>query len=308
MVYADAAGCGLIEQLRISLIGDPNGPTDDSAMTSAPDADTEASKPDPDVRDGEIAVALPERFDASVYFIGRIRTPWKTRKDCPKNARAARETGAVCTIELDPRWAPALKDIETCTHLVVLYWMDKARRDLAVQVPGHLRQGPRHLCAALAGAAEPDRHERGQAGEGRRQPGRGGGARLPRRHAAPRHQALLRLDRLDPRCGDRRLAGRSVIPGGRKRFTRSARYGRPDPYHAARRSRATCAPDDCAVNDFLRSVQSSSLVAPQPCRRVPAEACPKSQTRRGFSRLGYFKDLAISQRDRRKSGTQSRGI
>ena len=93
------------------------------------------------VRDGEIAVPLPERFDASVYFIGRIRTPWKGRNECPKNARAARETGAVCTLELDPRWVPALKDIERCSHLVVFYWMDQARRDLAVQVPGHLGKG-----------------------------------------------------------------------------------------------------------------------------------------------------------------------
>ena len=94
-----------------------------------------------DLRDGEVAAALPEHFDASVYFIGRIRTPWKTRKDCPKNAREARETGAVCTIELDPRWAAGLKDLERCSHLVVLYWMDKARRDLVVQVPGHLGKG-----------------------------------------------------------------------------------------------------------------------------------------------------------------------
>jgi len=91
-----------------------------------------------DVREGEVAVALPDHFDASLYFIGRIHTPWKTRKDCPKNARQARETGAVCTLELDPRWTPALKDIERCSHLVVLYWMNHARRDLAVQVPAHL--------------------------------------------------------------------------------------------------------------------------------------------------------------------------
>ena len=39
------------------------------------------------IRDGEIAVELPGHFDASLYFIGRIRTPWKTREECPKNAR-----------------------------------------------------------------------------------------------------------------------------------------------------------------------------------------------------------------------------
>jgi tRNA-Thr(GGU) m(6)t(6)A37 methyltransferase TsaA len=113
-----------------------------TAMTSASDAKTGAQQTQSqDVRDGEIAVPLPDRFDASVYFIGRIRTPWKTRKDCPKNARAARETGQICTIELDPRFVPGLKDIERCSHLVVFYWMDGARRDLAVQVPGHLGKG-----------------------------------------------------------------------------------------------------------------------------------------------------------------------
>jgi tRNA-Thr(GGU) m(6)t(6)A37 methyltransferase TsaA len=87
-----------------------------------------------DIRKGEVAVKLPERFDASLYFIGRIRTPWTDRDNCPKNAR---ESDAICTIEVDPRWAPALRGVETCTHLVVLYWMDKSRRDLVIQVPRH---------------------------------------------------------------------------------------------------------------------------------------------------------------------------
>jgi len=29
------------------------------------------------VREGEIAVDLPAKTDAGLYFIGRIRTPWK---------------------------------------------------------------------------------------------------------------------------------------------------------------------------------------------------------------------------------------
>jgi tRNA-Thr(GGU) m(6)t(6)A37 methyltransferase TsaA len=90
------------------------------------------------IREGEISAALPEQFDASLYFIGRIRTPWKERRDCPKNAR---ESDAVCTIEVDPRWAAALTGVETCSHLVVLYWMDRARRDLVVQVPSHYGTG-----------------------------------------------------------------------------------------------------------------------------------------------------------------------
>jgi tRNA-Thr(GGU) m(6)t(6)A37 methyltransferase TsaA len=87
-----------------------------------------------DIREGEIAVTLPETFDAGLYFIGRIRTPWTERSECPRNARAS---DAECTIELDPRYAAALEGVATCTHLVVLYFMDQARRDLVVQVPRH---------------------------------------------------------------------------------------------------------------------------------------------------------------------------
>jgi tRNA-Thr(GGU) m(6)t(6)A37 methyltransferase TsaA len=84
------------------------------------------------IRPGEVATELPPGYDAGVYFIGRIRTPWTRREQCPRNAR---ESEAVCTIEVDERFARALCDIDTCSHLLVLYWMDKSRRDLVLQVP-----------------------------------------------------------------------------------------------------------------------------------------------------------------------------
>jgi tRNA-Thr(GGU) m(6)t(6)A37 methyltransferase TsaA len=86
------------------------------------------------IREGEIALELPQAFDAGLYFIGRIRTPWPRRDDCPKNGR---ESDAVCTIEVEPRYTSALRSIDTCSHLLVLYWMHQARRDLAVQAPRH---------------------------------------------------------------------------------------------------------------------------------------------------------------------------
>ncbi len=86
------------------------------------------------IREGEIAVALPKGFDAGLYFVGRIRTPWRTRDECPKNPR---ESDAVCTIEVDPRYAAALAGVESCSHLLVLYWMHEARRDLVLQAPRH---------------------------------------------------------------------------------------------------------------------------------------------------------------------------
>jgi tRNA-Thr(GGU) m(6)t(6)A37 methyltransferase TsaA len=98
------------------------------------DRNTAASSDPYGLREGEVAVELPEGFDASLYFIGRIRTPWTRREDCPKNGR---EAEAVCTIELDSRWAQGLKGLETLSHVVLLYWMDRARRDLVLQAPRH---------------------------------------------------------------------------------------------------------------------------------------------------------------------------
>ena len=109
-----------------------------------------AEHPDDSIRPGEIAAALPESFDAGVYFIGRIRTPWKTRDDCPKNARGS---DAPCTVELDPRYAAALDGVASCTHLVLLYFMHQARRDLLVQAPRH---GERRGTFALRSPVRPN--------------------------------------------------------------------------------------------------------------------------------------------------------
>jgi tRNA-Thr(GGU) m(6)t(6)A37 methyltransferase TsaA len=89
------------------------------------------------LREGEVAAKLPERFDASLYFIGRIYTPWQRREDCPKNAR---ESDAICQIAVDPRWADGLTGLETASHVIVLYWMDQARRDLVLQAPRHYQE------------------------------------------------------------------------------------------------------------------------------------------------------------------------
>jgi tRNA-Thr(GGU) m(6)t(6)A37 methyltransferase TsaA len=103
------------------------------------------------LREGEVAAALPDRFDASLYFIGRIRTPWQRRENCPKNGR---ESDAVCAVELDPRWAAGLSGLETVSHVLLLYWMDKARRDLLVQSPRHYAE--RRGTFALRSPARPN--------------------------------------------------------------------------------------------------------------------------------------------------------
>jgi tRNA-Thr(GGU) m(6)t(6)A37 methyltransferase TsaA len=101
---------------------------------ATPDEPALAAPPPRDIREGEVAVELPAAYDAGVYFIGTIHTPWTERSACPKNSRGS---DAVCTIEVDERFAAALTAIETCSHLVALYWMHKARRDLVLLSPRH---------------------------------------------------------------------------------------------------------------------------------------------------------------------------
>jgi tRNA-Thr(GGU) m(6)t(6)A37 methyltransferase TsaA len=86
-------------------------------------------------RPGERAIELPATTDAGIHFIGHIRTSFPTRAECPKNGR---ESNAEAVIEVDERYADGLLDVDRCSHLIVLYWMDEARRDLLQQVPKHL--------------------------------------------------------------------------------------------------------------------------------------------------------------------------
>ncbi|MGE0210179.1 MAG: tRNA (N6-threonylcarbamoyladenosine(37)-N6)-methyltransferase TrmO [Parvibaculaceae bacterium] len=91
-------------------------------------------------RPGEIAVEpdpAATATDAGLVFIGRIRSPWRSRESCPKNIRKARETGKGATIEIDAPWRPGLVDIEPGMALVILTWMHQARRDLVIQAPRH---------------------------------------------------------------------------------------------------------------------------------------------------------------------------
>jgi tRNA-Thr(GGU) m(6)t(6)A37 methyltransferase TsaA len=87
------------------------------------------------IREGEIRCDLPEAFDASLYFIGRIRTPFRSRSECPRGGD--RENGPDCVLEIDPCFQAALRGLETYDEISVLYWMNEARRDLLLQNPKH---------------------------------------------------------------------------------------------------------------------------------------------------------------------------
>jgi tRNA (adenine37-N6)-methyltransferase len=91
-------------------------------------------------REGEVRLAQdPSDMtpDGHVVFIGRIRSAWTTREDCPKNMAAARATGMQATIEIDAPYRPGLGGLAGTSHLAVLTWLNLAPRNLIVQKPRH---------------------------------------------------------------------------------------------------------------------------------------------------------------------------
>lgn len=93
------------------------------------------------LRQGEIALDIDQgnRVDASLRFIGRLRTPWR-KGNCPHNLREARERGGRFLAVLDPEFRAGLAGLTSGQAVILLYWMDATRRDLIVQAPSHRPQ------------------------------------------------------------------------------------------------------------------------------------------------------------------------
>src|SRR5229473_2611401 len=89
-----------------------------------------------EIREGELAVEMPPARDAGLVFIGRIRTPWTSRLDAP---RQGRHDGPVCRLEIFEPWVPALKGVDFYSNLEVIYWLHLSRRDLVLQSPKNNR-------------------------------------------------------------------------------------------------------------------------------------------------------------------------
>jgi tRNA (adenine37-N6)-methyltransferase len=91
---------------------------------------------DSELRDGEVAVEMPKASDAGLVFIGRIRTPWTSREDTP---RQGNHNGPVCRLEIFEPWVPALKGVDFYSSLEVIYWLHQSRRNLVLQSPKNNR-------------------------------------------------------------------------------------------------------------------------------------------------------------------------
>ena len=59
--------------------------------------------------------------------IGVIHSPYKERGDAPRQGSLSQNE---ITLEIFPEFADGLKDITKASHLIVLYWGDRARRDV----------------------------------------------------------------------------------------------------------------------------------------------------------------------------------
>ena len=91
-------------------------------------------------RDGEVALPFDpadRARDAGLVFIGRVRSPWTSRQQCPRHVAAARETGRAAEVEIDADYRAGLAGLEAGGHVIVLTWLDRSRRDLIVQKPRH---------------------------------------------------------------------------------------------------------------------------------------------------------------------------
>lgn len=96
------------------------------------------------LRPGETALAFDpaERADASVCFIGHVRSGWGPDTDTPRNIAPARASGQGARIELVAGMAAALTGLRVGQPIIVMTWMHRGRRDMIVQAPRHL-DGPR---------------------------------------------------------------------------------------------------------------------------------------------------------------------
>lgn len=92
-----------------------------------------------EIREGEKQLPFDPAETAQgprVAFIGRIRSPWKAG-DSPRNIATARQVGASARVELEVAYAPGLSGLSVGQDIMLLYWMDRGRRDLIVQNPRH---------------------------------------------------------------------------------------------------------------------------------------------------------------------------
>lgn len=70
-------------------------------------------------------MSIQKRPFFEIAAIGQVRTSFDALNQCPS---ASRLNPAECMLELDSTFETGLTNIELASHLIVLYWLDKADR------------------------------------------------------------------------------------------------------------------------------------------------------------------------------------
>jgi tRNA-Thr(GGU) m(6)t(6)A37 methyltransferase TsaA len=98
-------------------------------------------------RGGETLLALDPatRPDATLVFIGRVRSGWRPG-DCPHNLTEARARGGSAALEIDAAFRAGLDGLSAGDPVIVVTFLDVARRDL-------IRLAPRHRTVPLGAFA-----------------------------------------------------------------------------------------------------------------------------------------------------------
>jgi tRNA-Thr(GGU) m(6)t(6)A37 methyltransferase TsaA len=76
---------------------------------------------------------IKKNFNITLKPIGVIHSPYQEKSEAPRQGRLS---DAISELEIFPKYAEALKGIENVSHLYVLYWGDRAQRNvLASRTP-----------------------------------------------------------------------------------------------------------------------------------------------------------------------------
>jgi tRNA-Thr(GGU) m(6)t(6)A37 methyltransferase TsaA len=82
-------------------------------------------------------------MQATVRFIGRVRTPWQTLEECPRNVSPE---GPSCSLEIEPAFVEGLRGLRAGDRILVLYWLDRAERETLL----HQRRDSGPVCGVFA--------------------------------------------------------------------------------------------------------------------------------------------------------------
>lgn len=70
-------------------------------------------------------------MSTELRFIGQITTPYKSVSECPSNIQP--DNGPMCKIKLDAEFQQGLLGLNTGDHILILYWLEGAKRDELIQ-------------------------------------------------------------------------------------------------------------------------------------------------------------------------------